>query len=196
MCLRQKKTPGKLNAPGATHVAGRSGGLGRDQRRDAGNISSPHYQPEITNWSSSRGRKLQRKQRIPQIPDKPKRMPHRAASATIDAALQVREAQVCCRCGSWHYLSGSSSALFFMPSRLSMSRSGIGRRGTFLQGLPLLARGHVGIFGRLVYHFRLFCLTLGPFPLKHRRSAVNAIVHAGLFLLCFYFGFHQQAKVT
>jgi len=27
-------------------------------------------------------------------------------------------------------------------------------------------------------------------------SGQRAIVHAGLFLLCFYFGFHQQAKVT
>ena len=49
--LRQKKTSGKHNASCRRSV----GGLGRDERRDAGSIGSAQHQSEITNWSSSGG---------------------------------------------------------------------------------------------------------------------------------------------
>jgi hypothetical protein len=154
------------------------GGWG-DQRRDAGNISPPQHQPEITNWSSSRERSFNGNSAFHNDADKPQR---------------IGGLQVCYRCGSWRYLSGSLSLLLSMRSQLSISRSSIGKCGNFLRGLSLLAPGRVGIFGYLAYRFRL-CCHVGTVSVETPEiSDQRAIVHAILFLLCFYFGFISKPR--
>ena len=69
-----------------------------------------------------------------------------------------------------------------------------GSSGNFSRGLSLLAPGRVGIFGYLAYRFRL-CCHVGTVSVETPEiSGQRAIVHAILFLLCFYFGFISKPR--